>query len=112
MVTKGSAAGVVAKRPDHLLPEGRGQPPKGQQQLFVVKTLDHLLPEGRRWPPKGQQWILQQRDQITDKLRAGDGHQRISSRFYSKETKITYNLRARDGHQRVSNRSAAKRPDH
>ena len=63
MATKGSAAGFAAKRPDHL------------------------LPEGRRWPPKGQQQVLQQTDQITYSLRAGDGHQRVRSRFFSKETR-------------------------
>ena len=61
MATKGSAAGSAAKR------------------------LDHLLPEGRRWPPKGQQ-VFQKRDQITYILRAGDHHQRVSSRFCGKET--------------------------
>src|SRR6202044_3997517 len=98
MATKGSAAGFAAKRPDHLLPEGRRWPPKGQWQVlqqrdqityflrematkrsaagFAAKRPDHLLPEGRRWPPKGQQQVLQQRDQITYCLRAGDGHQR------------------------------------
>ena len=63
MATKGSAAGFAAKRPDHL----------------------HT--EGRRWPPKGQQQVLQHRDQITYSLRAGDGHQRVNSRFSSKETR-------------------------
>jgi hypothetical protein len=60
MASKGSAAGFAAKRPDHL------------------------LPEGRRWPPKGQQQVLQQRDQITYILRAGDGHQWVSSSFATK----------------------------
>ena len=63
MATKGSAAGFAAKRPDHL----------------------HA--EGRRWPPKGQQLVSQQKDQITYILRGGDGHQMVSSRFYSKETR-------------------------
>ena len=62
MATKGSTAGFAAKRPDHL------------------------LPEDRRWPPKGQQQVLQQRDQITYALRAGDSHQRVSSRFCNKKT--------------------------
>jgi hypothetical protein len=62
MATKGLVAGIAAKRPDHL----------------------HA--EGRRWPLKGQQQILQQRDQITYTLRAGDGHQSVNSRFSSKET--------------------------
>ena len=76
MATKGSGAGFAAKRPDHLLSDGRRWPPKGQQQVlqqraqityslsagygnqrvssrFVVKRPDHLLTEGRRWPPKG-----------------------------------------------------------
>ena len=53
---------------------------------FAAKRSDDLLPEGRRWPPKGQQQVLQQRDQITYILRAGDGQQRVSSRFHSKET--------------------------
>ena len=63
MATKGSAAGFAANRPDHLLSEGRTLPPKGQQQ------------------------VLQQRDQITYSLRAGDGHQKVSSRFCGKETR-------------------------
>ena len=85
MATKGSAAGFAAMRPDHL------------------------LPEGRRWPPKGQQQVLQQKEQITYILRAGDGHQRVSSKFC---TQIAYILRAGDGRQRVSVVFAAKRPDH
>jgi hypothetical protein len=63
MATKGSAAGFAANRPDHL------------------------LPEGRRWPPKGQQQVLQQTDQITYNLKAGDSHQRVSSRFCRKQTR-------------------------
>ena len=63
MVTKESAAGFAANRPDHL------------------------LPENRRWPPKSQQQVLQQTDQITYILKAGDGHQRVSSRFCSKQTR-------------------------
>ena len=63
MVTKGSAAGFAAKRPDHL----------------------HT--EGKRWSPKGQQQVLQQRDQITYSLRAGNGHQRVSSRVCGKEAR-------------------------
>ena len=54
---------------------------------FVAKRPDHLLSKGRRWPPKDQQQVLQQRDQITYPLRVGDGHQRVSSRFCSKETR-------------------------
>ena len=57
MAIKGSAAGFAAKRPDHL------------------------PTEGRRWPTKGQKQALQQRDQITYSLRAGDSHQRVSNRF-------------------------------
>ena len=110
MATKGSAAGFAAKKPDHLHPEGRRWPPKGQQQVgqqrdqitynlrvgddhqrvsrsLATKRQDHLHPEGRRWPPKGQQQVLQQRNQITYILRVGDGHQRVSSRFCSKETR-------------------------
>ena len=63
MATKGSIAGFVAKRPDHL----------------------HT--ESRRWPSKGQQEVLRKRDQITYMLRAGDGHQRVNRRFGSKETR-------------------------
>ena len=88
MASKGSAAGFAAKRPDHL------------------------LPEGRRWPPKGQQEILQQRGQITYILRAGNGHQRVSSRFYSKETRsLTYweQEMATNGSEAGF---TAKRPDH
>ena len=67
MATKGSATGFAAKRPDHL----------------------HS--EGRRWPPNGQQQVFQQKDQITYTLRAGDGHQRVNSRFGGKETRsLTY----------------------
>ena len=67
MATKWSAAGFAAKRPDHL----------------------HT--EGRRWPPTNQKQVLPQRDQITYSLRAGDGHQRVNSRFCSKETRsLTY----------------------
>ena len=66
MATKGSVGGFAAKRPDHL------------------------LPEGREWPPASAAG-LQKRDQITYILRAGDGHQRVSSRFGSKETRsLTY----------------------
>ena len=57
MATKGSAAGFEAKRPDHL------------------------LPEGRRWPPKGQQEDLQKNDQITYILRAGDGPKESAAGF-------------------------------
>ena len=63
MAIKGSAAGFAANRPDHL------------------------QSEGRRWPPKGQQQVLQQTDQITYSLRAGDGHQRVNGKFCSKQTK-------------------------
>ena len=128
MATKGSAAGFATNRPDHL------------------------LPEGRRWPLKGQQQVLQQTDQITHILREGDGHQRVSSRFCSKQTRwltlwgqematkgsaagfaanrphhllpdgrrkgqqqvlqqtdqITHSLRAGDGHQRVSSMFCSK----
>ena len=63
MAIKGSAAGFAAKRPDHL------------------------RSKGRIWPPKGQQQVLQQKDLITYSLRAGDGNQRVSSRFCSKETR-------------------------
>ena len=50
MATKGLAAGIIAKK------------------------TDHLHSEGRKWPPTGQQQVLQQRDQTTYTLRAGDGH--------------------------------------
>ena len=64
---------------------------KGSAVGFATKRPDHSHPEGRRWPPKGQQQVLQQRDQITYILRAGDGHQRVSSRFCSKEARsLTY----------------------
>ena len=61
MATKWSASGFAAKRPDAL------------------------LPEGRRWPPKGQQQVLQQRDQITYFLMAGDGHQGSAAGFATKQ---------------------------
>ena len=35
----------------------------------------------------GQQQVLQQKTQITHPLRAGDGHQRVSSRYCSNETR-------------------------
>jgi hypothetical protein len=54
---------------------------------FSANRPDHLLSEGRRWPPKGQQQVLQQTDQITYNLRAGDGHQRVSSRFCNKQSR-------------------------
>src|ERR1700733_6727200 len=99
MATKGSAAGFAAKRPDHL------------------------PTESRRWPPKGQQQVLQQKDQITYFLRAGDGTKGSAAGFAIKRLNhlqtegkrwspkgqqqvlwqggwITYMLRAEDGHQR------------
>ena len=88
MATKGSAEGFAPNRPDHLLPEGGKWPPKGQQKVFLPKRPDHLQTEGRKWPPKSQQKVLLQRDQITYPLRAGDGHQRVRSRFCSKETRL------------------------
>ena len=132
---KGSAAGFVAKRPDHLHPEGRRWPPKGQQQVFqqrdqitytlragnghqrsasglAAKRPDYLLPEGRRLPSKGQEQVLWQRDQITYSLRAGYGHQRVSGRFFSKETRsLTYceQVMATKG---SAAGFAEKRPDH
>ena len=87
MATDGSAACFAAKRPDHLHTEGRRWPPKGKKQVLQPKRPNHLLPEGRKWPPKGQQQVLWQRDQITYFLRAGDGHQRVSSLFCSIETR-------------------------
>ena len=88
MATTGSAAGFAANRPDHL------------------------LPEGRRWSPKGQRQVLQQTDQITYKLRTGDGHQRVSRRFCSKQTRSLTNW----GQEMATNGSAASfaanRPDH
>ena len=74
MATKGSAAGLAAKRPDHLLAEIRRWPPNGQQQILQqrdqityilkaematkqlaaglsAKRPDHLHTESRRWPP-------------------------------------------------------------
>ena len=54
---------------------------------FTAKRPDHLQAEGGRWPPKGQQHVFQQKDQIIYRLRAGDGHQRVSGRFHSKETR-------------------------
>jgi hypothetical protein len=81
MATKGSAAGFVAKKPDHLHPKGRKWPAKGQQQVFeqrdqithtlraematkgsaagfAAKRPDHSPTKGRRWPTKGQQQVL------------------------------------------------------
>ena len=84
---------------------------KGSAACFAAKRPDHLHSEGRRWPPKGQQQILQQRDQITYPLKAGDGHQMVSSMFCSRDH-ITYFLMAGDGHQRSAAGFAAKRPDH
>ena len=59
---------------------------KGSATGFAAKRPDHIHSESRRWPPKGQLQVLQQRDQITYILRAGDGHQRVNSRFFSQET--------------------------
>src|ERR1700691_3425165 len=85
---------------------------KGSAAGFSAKIPDHLPAKGRRWPPKGQQQVLQQRNQITYILRAGDGHQRVSSRFCSKETRSLTNL----GQEMATKGSAegfvAKRPDH
>ena len=81
---------------------------KGSAEGFAAKRPDHLHPEGRRWPPKGQQLVLQQRDQITYYLRAGDDHQRVSSRFCSKETRSLTPLRQ----EMVSSRFCKKRSDH
>ena len=50
----------------------------GSTADFSVKRPDHLHTESRRWPPNQQQ-VLQQRDQVTYILRAGDGHQRVSA---------------------------------
>ena len=101
MVIKGSAASFAEKRSDHLQTEGgRWWPPKDQWQFcsketrsltawgqwidtkgsaagFAAKRTDHLPPEGRRWQWKGQQQVLQQRDQITYSLKAGDGQQQV-----------------------------------
>ena len=60
---------------------------KGSAASFAAKRPDHLLPESSRWPPKGQQQVFQQIDQITYSLKAGDGQQRVNSRFSSKETR-------------------------
>ena len=90
MATKGSVGGFAAKRPDHLLPEGREWPPASAAG-FAAKRPDHLHTESRRWPPKGQQQIWQQRDQITYPLKAGDSHQRVGSKFYSKDTRSLTN---------------------
>ena len=57
---------------------------KGSAAGFAASRSDHVQPEDRRWPPKGQQQVLQQTDQITYSLRTGDGHQRVGSRFCSK----------------------------
>ena len=87
MATKGSAEGFAAKRPGHLLAEGRRWPPKGSAEGFAPKRPDHLPTEGRRWSPKGQQKVLVQSDQVTYPLRAGDDHQKVSRRCCSKETR-------------------------
>ena len=78
---RGSAAGFVAKRADHLLPDGRRWEPKRSAAGFAEKRPDHLPTEGRIQPPKGQPQVLQQRDLITYSLQAGDGHQSVSRRF-------------------------------
>ena len=86
MATKGSAEGFAPKRTDHLLPEGRKWPPKGQQQVLPQRDqTTHSL--GRKWPPKGQQKVLLHIDQITHSLRAGNSHQRINRRFCCKVTR-------------------------
>ena len=103
---------------------------KGSAAGFTEKRPDHLQSEGRRGPSKGQQRVLQQRDQITYILRAGDGHQRSPAGFALKRLdglhsegematkghqqvfqpgdQITYFLRAGDGHQRVSSMFCTK----
>ena len=69
---------------------------------FAAKRADHLLPERKRWPPKGQQQVLQQRDQITYILKAGDDHQKGQQIFLQQGGQITYFLKAGDGYQKVS----------
>ena len=84
MATKGSAAGLFAKRPDHLHTEDRRWSPKGQQQVLQQKAyITYSL--SRKWPPKGQLQILQQEGQFTYFLRAGDGHQEVSREFVMNE---------------------------
>ena len=80
---------------------------------------------------KGQQMALEQGDQVTYSLRAGDGQERVNSRFAAKipdhllpegrrwppngqqhvlgeRGQITYFLRAGDGHQMFDSRSCSK----
>ena len=86
MANKGSVAGFVAK--DLIIYILRTEDShQGLGAGLVANRPDHLLPEARRWPPKGQPQVLQQRDQITYPLKAGNGHQKVSSRFCSKETR-------------------------
>ena len=47
MTTEGSVAGFAAKRPDHLLSEGREWPPESAAG-FAAKRPDHLHSESRR----------------------------------------------------------------
>jgi hypothetical protein len=61
--TRGSAGGIAANRPDHILPEG-----------------------GTR-PQEGQQVGLQQTDQITYILKVEQGHKRVSRWDCSKQTR-------------------------
>ena len=111
MATKYLGAGFATKGPDHLHTGGRKWT-KGLAAGFEERRPDHLQSYGRRWSPKGQQQVLQQREQITYFLEAGDGHQRVSSRFCSKETRSL----AIWGQEMANKGSpagfAAKRPDH
>ena len=50
----------------------------------------------------GSAAVLQQRDQITYILKAGDDHQKGQQEVLQQEAQITYFLQAGDGHQKVS----------
>jgi hypothetical protein len=95
---------------NHILPEGRTKPQKGQQvelqqtdQItyilrveqghrrstgeIVANRSDHIHAEGGRRPQKGQQVELQQTDQITYILRVKESHKRVSRWNCSKQTR-------------------------
>ena len=75
---------------------------KGSATGFTAKAPDHLLPEGRRMATNGSVAVLQQRDQITYILRAGDDHQKGQQQVLQQGDQITYFLQAGDGYQKVS----------
>ena len=112
MATKGLVGGFAArKRPDHLLSESREWPPASAAG-FAAKRPDHLHTESRKWSPKGQQHVLQQRDQITYCLRAGDGHQWVSSSVATRRQDHLHPEGRRWPPKGSAGSFAARRPNH